>query len=131
MLHATPGAGVSRWTGQTDLVGKPSVIEMRFRQKLGLQIPRPALTLRSSICGPTRGLKSTGASTHQLMKRLHHPGAGAMGVISNTVIGAIMVHRGEADAMIRADYWRVSTNLPRDGSRCLRLSRRRQHLAGR
>ncbi len=96
-------------TGETDPYRRPNVIEMRI-QKLGLQI-KAGVILRSSITNPIRALKSTGPNLpdHEASRR--HSGTGAAGADHNpTVIGAIMVQRGEADAMISV-RWVIIMNI--------------------
>ncbi|WP_285278296.1 phosphate acyltransferase, partial [Klebsiella pneumoniae] len=82
------------------LVGRPSVIEMRI-QKLGLQIKAGVdFEIVNNESDPR--FKEYWSEYYQLMKRRGITQEQAQrAVISNTtVIGAIMVHRGEADAMI-------------------------------
>ncbi len=128
VLHATQEL-VSLGLAKPILVGRPSVIEMRI-QKLGLQIKAGVdLEIVNNESDPR--FKEYWSEYYQLMKRRGITQEQAQrAVISNTtVIGAIMVHRGEADAMICGtigeyhDHYRVVQPL-------VWLSRRRQHRRG-
>ncbi|MTE52817.1 NADP-dependent oxaloacetate-decarboxylating malate dehydrogenase [Klebsiella pneumoniae] len=99
VLHATQEL-VSLGLAKPILVGRPSVIEMRI-QKLGLQIKAGVdFDIVNNESDPR--FKEYWSEYYQLMKRRGITQEQAQrAVISNTtVIGAIMVHRGEADAMI-------------------------------
>ncbi|EPC5233186.1 NADP-dependent oxaloacetate-decarboxylating malate dehydrogenase [Klebsiella quasipneumoniae] len=99
VLHATQEL-VSLGLAKPILVGRPSVIEMRI-QKLGLQIKAGVdFEIVNNESDPR--FKEYWSEYYQLMKRRGITQEQAQrAVISNTtVIGAIMVHRGEADAMI-------------------------------
>ena len=99
VLHATQEL-VSLGLAKPILVGRPSVIEMRI-QKLGLQI-KPGVDFEIVNNESDPRFKEYWSEYYQLMKRSGVTQEQAQrAVISNTtVIGAIMVHRGEADAMI-------------------------------
>nr|WP_245168524.1 phosphate acyltransferase [Enterobacter roggenkampii] len=98
MLHATRGADHLR-LAKPILIGRPSVIEMRI-QKLGLQI-KPGVDFGSSTTNPIPRFKEYWSEYYAIMKRRGSPEQAQKAVINNTtVIGAIMVHRGEADALI-------------------------------
>ncbi len=140
MLHATQEL-VSLGLAKPILVGRPSVIEMRI-QKLGLQIKAGVdFEIVNNESDPR--FKEYWSEYYQLMKRRGITQEQAQrAVISNTtVIGAIMVHRGEADAMICGtigeyhDHYRVVQPLfgYRDGvstagAMNALLLPRRQHL---
>ena len=99
VLHATQEL-VSLGLAKPILIGRPSVIEMRI-QKLGLQIKAGVdFEIVNNESDPR--FKEYWSEYYQLMKRRGITQEQAQrAVISNTsVIGAIMVHRGEADAMI-------------------------------
>lgn len=98
VLHATQEL-VSLGLAKPILVGRPSVIEMRI-QKLGLQIKAGVdFEIVNNESDPR--FKEYWSEYYQLMKRRGMQEQAQRAVISNTtVIGAIMVHRGEADAMI-------------------------------
>ncbi|HCM7359948.1 TPA: NADP-dependent oxaloacetate-decarboxylating malate dehydrogenase [Klebsiella aerogenes] len=99
VLHATQEL-VSLGLAKPILIGRPSVIEMRI-QKLGLQI-KPGVDFEIVNNESDPRFKEYWSEYYQLMKRRGITQEQAQrAVISNTsVIGAIMVHRGEADAMI-------------------------------
>ncbi len=99
VLHATQEM-VSQKLGYPILIGRPSVIEMRLK-KLGLQIvPGKDFDIVNNESDPR--FKEYWTEYHQMMKRRGISQEKAQrAVISNpTLIGSIMVNRGEADAMI-------------------------------
>ena len=99
VLHATQEL-VSLGLAKPILIGRPSVIEMRLK-KLGLQIqPGKDFDIVNNESDPR--FKAYWQEYYQIMKRRGITQEQAQrAVISNsTVIGAIMVHRGEADALI-------------------------------
>jgi len=99
VLHATQEL-VTLGLAKPILVGRPSVIEMRI-QKLGLQI-RPGVDFEIVNNESDPRFKEYWSEYYSIMKRSGITQEQAQrAVISNTtVIGAIMVQRGEADAMI-------------------------------
>ncbi|WP_373407779.1 NADP-dependent malic enzyme [Leclercia adecarboxylata] len=99
VLHATQEL-VSLGLAKPILIGRPSVIEMRI-QKLGLQIKAGVdFEIVNNESDPR--FKEYWNEYYAIMKRRGITQEQAQrAVISNTtVIGAIMVHRGEADALI-------------------------------
>lgn len=99
VLHATQEL-ITLGLAKPILIGRPSVIEMRI-QKLGLQI-KPGVDFEIVNNESDPRFKEYWNEYYSIMKRRGSPGEQAQrAVISNTtVIGAIMVHRGEADALI-------------------------------
>lgn len=99
VLHATQEL-VTLGLAKPILVGRPGVIEMRI-QKLGLQI-RPGIDFEIVNNESDPRFKEYWSEYYNIMKRSGITQEQAQrAVISNTtVIGAIMVQRGEADAMI-------------------------------
>ena len=99
VLHATQEL-VSLGLAKPILIGRPSVIEMRLK-KLGLQI-QPGIDFEIVNNESDPRFKEYWKEYYNLMKRRGITQEQAQrAVISNTtVIGAIMVHRGEADALI-------------------------------
>ena len=99
VLHATQEL-VTLGLAKPILVGRPSVIEMRI-QKLGLQI-RPGVDFEIVNNESDPRFKEYWSEYYSIMKRSGITQEQAQrAVIGNTtVIGAIMVQRGEADAMI-------------------------------
>ncbi len=99
VLHATQEL-VSLGLAKPILIGRPSVIEMRLK-KLGLQIQVGVdFEIVNNESDPR--FKEYWKEYYNIMKRRGITQEQAQrAVISNTtVIGAIMVHRGEADALI-------------------------------
>jgi len=99
VLHATQEL-VTLGLAKPILIGRPSVIEMRL-QKLGLKIEiGKDFEVVNNESDPR--FKEYWNEYYQLMKRRGvSPQQAQRAVISNpTVIGAIMVQRGEADALI-------------------------------
>jgi len=99
VLHATQEL-VSLGLAKPILIGRPSVIEMRLK-KLGLQIQAGVdFEIVNNESDPR--FKEYWQEYYNIMKRRGITQEQAQrAVISNTtVIGAIMVHRGEADALI-------------------------------
>ena len=99
VLHATQEL-ITLGLAKPILVGRPSVIEMRI-QKLGLQIKAGVdFEIVNNESDPR--FKEYWNEYYNIMKRRGITQEQAQkAVIGNTtVIGAIMVHRGEADAMI-------------------------------
>ncbi|WP_024549205.1 NADP-dependent oxaloacetate-decarboxylating malate dehydrogenase [Siccibacter turicensis] len=99
VLHATQEL-VSLGLAKPILIGRPSVIEMRI-QKLGLQIKAGVdFEIVNNESDPR--FKEYWTEYFSIMKRRGVTQEQAQrAVIGNTtVIGAIMVHRGEADALI-------------------------------
>lgn len=99
VLHATQEL-VSLGLAKPILIGRPSVIEMRLK-KLGLQIQAGVdFEIVNNESDPR--FKEYWQEYYHIMKRRGITQEQAQrAVISNTtVIGAIMVHRGEADALI-------------------------------
>ncbi|NDJ56883.1 NADP-dependent oxaloacetate-decarboxylating malate dehydrogenase [Enterobacteriaceae bacterium 4M9] len=99
VLHATQEL-VTLGLAKPILIGRPSVIEMRI-QKLGLQIqPGRDFEIVNNESDPR--YKEYWNEYYDIMKRRGVTQEQAQrAVLSNTtVIGAIMVHRGEADALI-------------------------------
>jgi len=99
VLHATQEL-VSLGLAKPILIGRPSVIEMRLK-KLGLQI-QPGVDFEIVNNESDPRFKEYWKEYYNIMKRRGITQEQAQrAVISNTtVIGAIMVHRGEADALI-------------------------------
>lgn len=99
VLHATQEL-VTLGLAKPILVGRPGVIEMRI-QKLGLQI-RPGVDFEIVNNESDPRFKEYWSEYYNIMKRSGITQEQAQrAVIGNTtVIGAIMVQRGEADAMI-------------------------------
>jgi len=99
VLHATQEL-VSLGLAKPILIGRPSVIEMRI-QKLGLQI-KPGVDFEIVNNESDPRFKEYWNEYYNIMKRRGVTQEQAQrAVIGNTtVIGAIMVHRGEADALI-------------------------------
>ncbi|WAH51995.1 NADP-dependent oxaloacetate-decarboxylating malate dehydrogenase [Pseudescherichia vulneris] len=99
VLHATQEL-VTLGLAKPILVGRPGVIEMRI-QKLGLQI-RPGVDFEIVNNESDPRFKEYWSEYYSIMKRSGITQEQAQrAVIGNTtVIGAIMVQRGEADAMI-------------------------------
>lgn len=99
VLHATQEL-ITLGLAKPILVGRPSVIEMRI-QKLGLQI-RPGIDFEIVNNESDPRFKEYWSEYYSIMKRSGITQEQAQrAVISNTtVIGAIMVQRGEADTMI-------------------------------
>ncbi|AIR06542.1 malic enzyme [Cedecea neteri] len=99
VLHATQEL-ITLGLAKPILIGRPSVIEMRIK-KLGLQIqPGKDFEIVNNESDPR--FKEYWHEYYNIMKRRGITQEQAQrAVISNTtVIGAIMVHRGEADALI-------------------------------
>ncbi len=99
VLHATQEL-VTLGLAKPILIGRPNVIEMRI-QKLGLQIqPGRDFEIVNNESDPR--YKEYWNEYYDIMKRRGVTQEQAQrAVLSNTtVIGAIMVHRGEADALI-------------------------------
>ena len=99
VLHATQEL-VSLGLAKPILIGRPNVIAMRL-QKLGLKIEAGKdFEVVNNESDPR--FKAYWSEYHQMMKRRGvSPEQAQRAVIGNpTLIGAIMVHRGEADAMI-------------------------------
>ena len=99
VLHATQEL-VSLGLAKPILIGRPSVIEMRI-QKLGLQIKAGVdFEIVNNESDPR--FKEYWGEYYQIMKRrgVTQEQAQRAVIANTTVIGAIMVHRGEADAMI-------------------------------
>ncbi|MGD8161946.1 NADP-dependent oxaloacetate-decarboxylating malate dehydrogenase [Pantoea alhagi] len=99
VLHATQEL-VTLGLAKPILIGRPNVIEMRL-QKLGLKIEAGKdFEVVNNESDPR--FKAYWSEYHQMMKRRGvSPEQAQRAVIGNpTLIGAIMVHRGEADAMI-------------------------------
>jgi len=99
VLHATQEL-VTLGLAKPILIGRPSVIEMRI-QKLGLQI-RPDVDFEIVNNESDPRFKEYWMEYFNIMKRRGVTQEQAQrAVIGNTtIIGAIMVHRGEADALI-------------------------------
>jgi len=99
VLHATQEL-ITLGLAKPILIGRPGVIEMRI-QKLGLQI-RPGVDFEIVNNESDPRFKEYWNEYYQIMKRRGITQEQAQrAVISNsTVIGAIMVQRGEADALI-------------------------------
>ena len=99
VLHATQEL-ITLGLAKPILIGRPSVIEMRI-QKLGLQI-KPGVDFEIVNNESDPRFKEYWNEYYSIMKRRGITREQAQrAVISNTtVIGAIMVHRGEADALI-------------------------------
>ncbi|WP_039055815.1 NADP-dependent oxaloacetate-decarboxylating malate dehydrogenase [Enterobacter sp. Bisph1] len=99
VLHATQEL-VTLGLAKPILIGRPSVIEMRI-QKLGLQI-RPEIDFEIVNNESDPRFKEYWMEYFNIMKRRGVTQEQAQrAVIGNTtIIGAIMVHRGEADALI-------------------------------
>ncbi|WP_334354457.1 phosphate acyltransferase [Enterobacter hormaechei] len=99
VLHATQEL-ITLGMAKPILIGRPSVIEMRI-QKLGLQI-KPGVDFEIVNNESDPRFKEYWNEYYSIMKRRGITQEQAQrAVISNTtVIGAIMVHRGEADALI-------------------------------
>ena len=99
VLHATQEL-ITLGLAKPILIGRPSVIEMRI-QKLGLQI-KPGVDFEIVNNESDPRFKEYWSEYYSIMKRRGITQEQAQrAVISNTtVIGAIMVHRGEADALI-------------------------------
>lgn len=99
VLHATQEL-VSLGLAKPILIGRPNVIEMRL-QKLGLKIEAGKdFEVVNNESDPH--FKAYWNEYYQMMKRRGvSPEQAQRAVIGNpTLIGAIMVHRGEADALI-------------------------------
>jgi len=99
VLHATQEL-VSLGLAKPILIGRPNVIAMRL-QKLGLKIEAGKdFDVVNNESDPR--FKAYWSEYYQMMKRRGvSPEQAQRAVIGNpTLIGAIMVHRGEADAMI-------------------------------
>ncbi|GLR10544.1 NADP-dependent malic enzyme [Mixta theicola] len=99
VLHATQEL-VSLGLAKPILIGRPNVIEMRL-QKLGLKIEAGKdFEVVNNESDPR--FKAYWSEYYQMMKRRGvSPEQAQRAVIGNpTLIGAIMVHRGEADALI-------------------------------
>ncbi|WP_455425352.1 NADP-dependent oxaloacetate-decarboxylating malate dehydrogenase [Dryocola sp. LX212] len=99
VLHATQEL-ITLGLAKPILIGRPSVIEMRLK-KLGLQM-RAGIDFEIVNNESDPRFKEYWNEYYNIMKRRGITQEQAQrAVISNTtVIGAIMVHRGEADAMI-------------------------------
>lgn len=99
VLHATQEL-ITLGLAKPILVGRPSVIEMRI-QKLGLQI-KPGVDFEIVNNESDPRFKEYWNEYFNIMKRRGITQEQAQrAVIGNTtIIGAIMVHRGEADALI-------------------------------
>lgn len=99
VLHATQEL-ISLGLAKPILIGRPSVIEMRLK-KLGLKIEAGKdFEVVNNESDPR--FKAYWGEYYQIMKRRGvSPEQAQRAVIGNpTLIGAIMVHRGEADALI-------------------------------
>lgn len=99
VLHATQEL-VSLGLAKPILIGRPSVIEMRLK-KLGLQIQAGVdFEIVNNESDPR--FKEYWQEYYNIMKRRGITQEQAQRAVINntTVIGAIMVHRGEADALI-------------------------------
>ncbi len=99
VLHATQEM-VTLGLAQPILIGRPSVIEMRLK-KLGLHIVAGKdFTVVNNESDPR--FKEYWSEYHQIMKRRGvSPEQAQRALIANpSLIAAIMVKRGEADAMI-------------------------------
>jgi malate dehydrogenase (oxaloacetate-decarboxylating)(NADP+) len=99
VLHATQEL-VSLGLAKPILIGRPSVIDMRLK-KLGLKIEAGKdFDVVNNESDPR--FKAYWSEYYQIMKRRGvSPEQAQRAVIGNpTLIGAIMVHRGEADALI-------------------------------
>ncbi len=99
VLHATQEL-ISLGMARPILIGRPSVIAMRLK-KLGLKIEMGKdFEVVNNESDPR--FKAYWNTYYQIMKRRGvSPAEAQRAVIGNpTLIGAIMVHRGEADAMI-------------------------------
>lgn len=116
MLHATQEL-VSMGLAYPILIGRPDVIEMRIK-KLGLQIvPDQDFEIVNNESDPR--FAEYWQEYYQLMKRKGVTQEQARrAIITNpTSIGAIMVHRGEADGMICGvvgdyhDHYRIVENV--------------------
>jgi len=99
VLHATQEL-ITLGLAKPILVGRPGVIEMRI-QKLGLQI-RPNVDFEVVNNESDPRFKEYWTEYFSIMKRrgITQEQAQRAVISDTTVIGAIMVHRGEADAMI-------------------------------
>ncbi|WP_437886999.1 NADP-dependent oxaloacetate-decarboxylating malate dehydrogenase [Phytobacter sp. V91] len=99
VLHATQEL-ISLGLAKPILIGRPGVIEMRL-QKLGLQI-RPGVDFEIVNNESDPRFKEYWTEYFAIMKRrgITQEQAQRAVISDTTVIGAIMVHRGEADAMI-------------------------------
>lgn len=99
VLHATQEL-VTLGLAKPILIGRPGVIEMRI-QKLGLQI-RPGIDFEIVNNESDPRFKEYWTEYFNIMKRrgITQEQAQRAVISSTTAIGAIMVHRGEADAMI-------------------------------
>ena len=99
VLHATQEL-ITLGLAKPILVGRPGVIEMRI-QKLGLQI-RPNVDFEIVNNESDPRFKEYWTEYFSIMKRrgITQEQAQRAVISDTTVIGAIMVHRGEADAMI-------------------------------
>jgi len=99
VLHATQEL-ISLGLAKPVLIGRPGVIEMRI-QKLGLQI-RPGVDFEIVNNESDPRFKEYWTEYFSIMKRrgITQEQAQRAVISDTTVIGAIMVHRGEADAMI-------------------------------
>jgi len=99
VLHATQEL-VTLGLAKPVLIGRPGVIEMRI-QKLGLQI-RPGADFEIVNNESDPRFKEYWTEYFNIMKRrgITQEQAQRAVISSTTAIGAIMVHRGEADAMI-------------------------------
>jgi len=99
VLHATQEL-ITLGLAKPILVGRPGVIEMRI-QKLGLQI-RPNVDFEIVNNESDPRFKEYWTEYYSIMKRrgISQEQAQRAVISDTTVIGAIMVHRGEADAMI-------------------------------
>lgn len=98
VLHATQEL-VSLGLAKPILIGRPSVIDMRLK-KLGLKIEAGKdFDVVNNESDPR--FKAYWSEYYQIMKRRGMSEQAQRAVIGNpTLIGAIMVHRGEADALI-------------------------------
>ncbi|CAM7775373.1 NADP-dependent oxaloacetate-decarboxylating malate dehydrogenase [Citrobacter freundii] len=99
VLHATQEL-ITLGLAKPILIGRPSVIEMRI-QKLGLQIKAGVdFEIVNNESDPR--FKEYWSEYYQIMKRrgITQEQAQRAVIANTTVIGAIMVQRGEADAMI-------------------------------
>lgn len=99
VLHATQEL-VTLGLAKPILIGRPSVIEMRIK-KLGLQIqPGKDFEIVNNESDPR--FKEYWLEYYNIMKRrgITQEQAQRVVISNTTVIGAIMVHRGEADALI-------------------------------
>ncbi|MGP3592178.1 NADP-dependent oxaloacetate-decarboxylating malate dehydrogenase [Vagococcus sp. WN89Y] len=99
VLHATQEL-VTLGLAKPVLIGRPGVIEMRI-QKLGLQI-RAGVDFEIVNNESDPRFKEYWTAYFSIMKRrgITQEQAQRAVISSTTAIGAIMVHRGEADAMI-------------------------------